>query len=254
VVKRFHFAKAGLVCLAVVVALGSLGVAYGYSSGALGAGDMMAMACVSGPFTWVVSNDDGKVTSLCPYGVIDCGDDGGGTNCDTWGGLSSDDPSEPQTIGVCCARYDKDVARTTARVSCDRGEITVLIENAYPSYYPTVFFGLKNTECFSVRVKSIDISCAIPELTITLTGITQDQVICAGKEVVGGLAIHTEQCAHQDSCYYVKIKIVLVQKEESGCGWGWGGCWNPCGWDWGGCWNPCGWGGCWGWCGCKGWW
>lgn len=235
-VRRFHFAKAGLVCLAVVVMLGGLGVAYGYSSGTIKADEMVAMACVTGPFTWVVSNDDGKVTSISTYGAIDPGDDGGGTNHDIWGDRSSDDPSEPQTRGVECARYDKDVARTKAWMSCDRHEITVLIENAYPSYYPTVFFGLKNTQNFSVKIKSIDISYDIPELTVTFDGIIENQVICSGKEVVGRLGIHTEQCAHQNSTYNVEVKIVLVQKEESGCGWGWWGCWNW--WNW------------WGW---KGW-
>ena len=228
--RRFRFARAGMVCLAVVVALGSLGAAYGYWSGTLRSGDMMAMACVTGPFTWVVSNDDGKVTNIYPHGAVDPGDDGG-TNFDKWGYQSSDDPSGLQTMGDECARYDKDVGRTIAWKSCDHHEITVLIENAYPSYYPTVFFGLKNTQSFSVKIKSIDISYDIPELTVTFDGITENQVICSGKEVVGRLGIHTEQCAQQNSTYNFEVKIALVQKEESGCGWGW--------WNW------------WGW---KGWW
>lgn len=230
-VKKFHFAKAGLVCLAVVVVLGSIGVAYGYSSGTLRAGDMMAMACFNGLFTWVVSNDDGKVTNISPYGAVDPGDDGGGTNHDKWGDQSSDDPSELQTRGVECARYDKDVARTTAWMSsCDRKEITVLVENAYPSYYPTVFFGLKNNQNFSVKVESIDISYDTPELTVTFDGVAVDDVLSSGQEVIGRLGIHVEQCAQQNSTYNVEVKIVLVQKEESGCGWGWWGWWNWWGW------------------------
>jgi len=218
-----------IIALAVVVVLGSLGVAYGYSSGTLKAGNMMAMACFNGPFTWVVSNDDGKVTSISPYGAIDPGDDGGGTNYDKWGGQSSDDPSETQTMGVECARYDKDVARTTAWISCDRKEITVLVENAYPSYYPTVFFGLKNTQSFSVKIKSIDISYDIPELTVTFDGVAVGDVLSSGQEVTGRLGIHTEQSARQNSTYDVKVKIELVQKEKSGCGWWYWWYW----WQWG---------------------
>jgi len=222
-VKKFHFAKAGLVCLAVVVVLGSIGVAYGYSSGTLRAGDMMAMACFNGLFTWVVSNDDGKVTNISPYGAVDPGDDGGGTNHDKWGDQSSDDPSELQTRGVECARYDKDVARTIAWRSCDRKEITVLLENAYPCYYPTVFFGLKNNQSFSVKIKSIDISYDIPELTVTFDGIAEGDVLSSGQEVVGRLGIHVEQSAHQNSSYNVEVKIELIQKEC--CRWRW--------WHWG---------------------
>jgi hypothetical protein len=231
-----------IIAMVVVVVLGSLGVAYGYTSGTLKAGDMMARACITGPFTWVVSNDNGVEEDRGGHTPIDPGDDGGGTNYDKWGGQSSDDPSEPQTRGVECARYDKDVARTIAWMSsCDRHEITVLIENAYPCYYPTVFFGLKNTQSYSVKVKSIDISYDTPELTVTFDGITENQVICSGKEVIGRLGIHTEQSAHQNSTYNIKVKIVLVQKEESGCGCGWG--W----WGWCGRWNWWGWWGWWGW-------
>jgi len=234
--KKVHFVKAGLVCLAAVVVLGGLGAVYSYSSGTLRAGDMVATACFDGPFTWVVSNDDGKVTSISPYGVIDPGDDGGGTNYDKWGDQSSDDPSELQTRGVECARYDKDVARTIAWRSCDRKEITVLLENAYPCYYPTVFFGLKNNQSFSVKIQSIDISYDIPELTVTVDGVAVGDVLSSGQEVTGRLGIHVEQSAQQNSTYNVEVKIVLVQKEESGCGWGW----------WGG-WNWWGWRGWWGW-------
>jgi len=234
--KKVHFVKAGLVCLAVVVVLGSIGVAYGYSAGTLRASDMMAMACFNGPFTWVVSNDDGEVTSISTYGAIDPGDNGGGTNYDKWSIQSSDDPSEPQTRGVECARYDKDVARTTAWMSsCDRKKITVLIENAYPCYYPTVFFGLKNNQNFSVKVESIDISYDTPELTVTVDGVAVGDVLSSGQEVTGRLGIHTEQTARQNSTYNVEVKIVLVQKEESGCGWGWWGWWNW--WCWRGCWG-----------------
>jgi len=223
-----------IIALVVVVVVGSLGVAYGYTSGTLRAGDMVSMACVTGPFTWVVSNDDGKVTNISPYGAIDPGDNGGGTNHDIWGRQSSDDPSEPQTRGVECARYDKDVARTTACMSCDHHEITVLVENAYPSYYPTVFFGMKNTQNFSVKIKSIDISYDTPELTVTFDGITVDQVLSPGEEVIGRLKIHTEQCAHQDSTYNFEVKIVLVQEGKSGCCcWHWWYCWHWWhGWHW----------------------
>lgn len=230
-----------IIAMVVVVALGSLGVAYGYASGTLRAGDTMSMACFTGPFTWVVSNDDGTPENKGGHTPIDPGDDGGGTNYDMWVGQSSDDPSEQQTMGVACARYDKDVARTRAWMSCDRHEITVLIENAYPSYYPTVFFGLKNAQSFSVKIKSIDIIYDTPELTVTFDGVAVGDVLTSGQEVIGRLSIHTKQCAHQDSKYNVEVKV-LVQEEESGCGCGWWGWWNC--WNW---WKWWGWHGWWGW-------
>jgi hypothetical protein len=209
-VKRFHFAKAGLVCLAVVVALGSLGVAYGYTSGTLRTGDMMAMACVTGPLTWVVSNDDGAPQNRGGYTPIDPGDDGGGTNHDIWGDRSSDDPSEPQTVGVECARYDKDVARTKACMSCDHNKITVRVENAYPCYYPTVFFGLRCPDSNPGTITSIVIENPYPDaLTITTSGIYEGQIIPKCGEVTGAVHVHVEQPAAQNTCYTFEVSITI---------------------------------------------
>lgn len=217
--KKFHFAKAGLVCLAVVVVLGSIGVAYGYSSGTLRAEDMMAMACVKGPLTWVVSNDDGKVTNISPYGAVDPGDDGGGTNHDIWGRQSSDDPSEPQTMGVECARYEKDVARTTACMSCDREKITVQIKNAYPSYYPTVFFGLKCPDSAPGTITSIVIDNPYPDaLTVTTSGIYEGQTIPQGEEVTGAVHVHVEQAAAQNAVYTFRVSITTQCQPAATCG------------------------------------
>jgi len=199
-----------IIAMVVVVVLGSLGVAYGYASGTLRDGDMVSMACVTGPLTWVVSNDDGKVTSISPYGAIDPGDDGGGTNYDRWGGQSSDDPSEPQTRGVGCARYDKDVARTTAWMSCDRKEITVLLENAYPSYYPTVFFGLRCPDVTPGTITSIVIDNPYPDaLTVTTSGIYVGQTIPTCGEVTGAVHVHVEQAAAQNAVYMFKVLITI---------------------------------------------
>ena len=199
-----------IISMVVVVALGSLGVAYGYSSGTLQAGDMISMACTTGPLKWVVSNDDGKVTNICSYGDIDPGDNGGGTNYDNWGGQSSDDPSEPQTRGVVCARYDKDVARTTAWMSCDRKEITVLLENAYPCYYPTVFFGLKCPDSNPGTITSIVIDNPYPDaLTVTISGIYEGQTIPKCGEITGAVHVHVEQAAAQNTFYTFNVLITI---------------------------------------------
>lgn len=208
--RQVRVGKYLLICLAVVVALGSLGAVYSYASGTLEAGDMVAMACTTGPLTWVVSNDDGTVNSISPYGAVDPGDDGGGTNYDKWGGQSSDDPSGPQTRGVECARYDKDVARTTAWKSCDYHKITVLIENAYPSYYPTVFFGLKCPDSPSGTITSIVIDNDYPDaLTVTTSGIYEGQTIPQYGELVGAVHVHVEQAAAQNALYTFDVLITI---------------------------------------------
>jgi len=218
-VKRFHFAKAGIICLVVVVAFSSVGITYARRQGGPQNKGVVATSCCCDPFTWVVSNDDGEVTSISPYGSVDPGDDGGGTNYDGWGAQSSDDPSEPQTMGIGCARYDKDVAKTTAWMSCDHKEITVLVENAYPSYYPTVFFALKCPDSAPGTITSIVIDNPYPDaLTVTTSGIYPGQPIPQNEEVTGAVQVHVEQAAAQDAVYTFKVSITIECQPAATCG------------------------------------
>jgi hypothetical protein len=170
------------------------------------------------PFTWVVTNDNGTEDSVAPYGTIDPGDDGGGTNYDRWGAQSSDDPSEPQAMGIECARYDKDVARTTAGISEDQRTITVLVENAYPCYYSTVFFALKCCDLAPGTIVSVVIDNPYPEaLTVTTSGIYGGQPIPPCEEVTGAVYVHVEQAAAQNATYTFKVSIAIqCQSRVSG--------------------------------------
>ena len=219
---RFNFARAAIICLVLVLAIGAAGMSYAKTQGGIRDPGAVttATSCCADPFTWVVSNDDGSEDSVSPYGLIDPGDDGGGTNYDKWGSLSSDDPSEPQTMGVVCARYDKDVARTTASISEDHAEITVLVENAYPCYYPTVFFALACPESAMGTITDIVITNDHPdELTVTTTGIYVGQPIPQSGEVTGAVHVHLEQPAAQGTCYTFSISITSeCICEEPTCG------------------------------------
>lgn len=212
VIAKGKLGRLGMLCLALVVALGSLGAAYGYWSGALRSGDMMARASPAGPFTWAVSNDDGTEDNVNPYGIIDPGDDGGGTGYDGWGTQSSDDPSAPQAMGVGCARYKGDVAQTTAQMSGDQRQITVLVENAYPCYYPTVFFGMWCGDSGPGTITTIHIDNPHPEaLDVTTSGIDEGQEIPAGEgeEAVGAVHVHVEDAAEQNTTYTFTVSITI---------------------------------------------
>jgi len=189
--------------------------------------DPIPTAYCSDPFTWVVSNDDGSTDNISPYGIIDPGDDGGGTEYDLWGQASSDDPSANQTAGQPCARYDKDVAKTEA-AKIDDYNIQVTVSNAYPSYYPTVFYGMINDGTRAATVESIvvdedftgagdDEANVIEALTVTVGGISVGQTIGVGEEVMGNLAIHVEQVAEQKHVYNIRVRIVTSLGECGPC-------------------------------------
>ena len=214
---KFHPTRWGIIALAVVVALATVGVTY---AGMSGEPIKTSEVVFDDPFSWVVSNDDGSLDNVSPYGVIDPGDDGGGTEYDLWGPASSDDPSEPQTAGQTTVRYDKDVASTIVSL-VDPYNITVALNNAYPSYYPTIFYGLINDGTVSATIESIvvdenytgagdNVTDNITALTVTVSGISVGQVIAPDEEVIGDLEIHVEQVAEQNHTYTIRVRITTV--------------------------------------------
>jgi len=157
------------------------------------------------PFSWVVSNDNGAEETIAPYGVTDPGDNGL-------------DPSAPQALGEPCARYDKDVSSTTAVLN-DPFNITVILSNAYPCYYPTIFYGIENLGTIPGKIENIivdenaatpDVEDNIPELTVTVSGIYVGQEIDPGGEVTGDLDIHVEQSAAECHTYTIRVTIITV--------------------------------------------
>jgi hypothetical protein len=205
------------IALVAVVAFSGVGITYARMQG--GPQNKGAVPCCCDPFTWVVSNDDGAEDSINPYGIIDPGDDGGGTNYDKWGAQSSNDPSEPQAMGIECSRYDKDVARTTAWMSEDEREITVLVENAYPSYYLTVFFALTCPDSAQGAITDIVIDNQYPdELTVSISGIYEGQPIPQDEEVTGAVHVHVEQAAAQNAVYTFRVSITTQCQPAATCG------------------------------------
>ncbi|MGB6873713.1 MAG: hypothetical protein WBE46_06220 [Dehalococcoidia bacterium] len=204
--RQIRMSRWLIVALALVLVFGSVGISYARMQG--GPQNKGVVPCCCDPFTWVVSNDDGIEDSISPYGIIDPGDDGGGTSYDRWGAQSSDDPSEPQTTGTECDRYDKDVARTTAWISEDQQEITVLVENAYPSYYPTVFFALECPDSGLGTITDIIIDNPYPSaLDVSISGIYPGQLIPQDGEVTGAVHVHVEQPAAQNAVYTFRVSI-----------------------------------------------
>ena len=215
--RQIRISRWLIVALALMLVLGSVGISYARMQG--GPQNKGAVPCCCDPFTWVVSNDDGTEDSISPYGIIDPGDDGGGTNYDRWGTQSSDDPSEPQIAGTECDRYDKDVARTTAWMSEDEQEITVLVENAYPSYYPTVFFALKCPDSALGTLTDIIIDNDYPDaLTVSTSGIYPGQPIPQDEEVMGAVHVHVEQPAAQNAVYTFRVSITTQCQPAATCG------------------------------------
>lgn len=202
---RGNFTKTGIVCLALLLALGTMGVGYAHWSDTVTISGTAETGEFNDCFGWVVSNDDGV-----PDGVIDPGDNGL-------------DPYEPQTAGSPCGREDMDVASTTALLEEDPHYMTVTLTHAYPCYYPTLFYSLKNDGTIPSQIVSItvdeevgdhittpDIPDNIPELFVTVTGIYIGQNIDPGEEVTGDLEIHVTLDAEECHTYAIRVTIITI--------------------------------------------
>lgn len=199
----------------------------------------------------LISNDDGSNTlnMWCngPYGQTHLPDP------DDLGG----DPTEPQTMEQNVDRIDN-VASTTV-TSCGVThpivrDVTVTMENAYPSYWPTVFFVIRNwgtipAKVYSIKVVEISVNGSKSAVDIPLEAYTPEgldldgdgdvditlrlsddggrlfQIIEPGGGVIGehghfesavcgNLGIHIEDGAEESTSYGFTIEIVAVQWNE----------------------------------------
>jgi hypothetical protein len=216
---RVH--KIGLFCLAAVLVLSSGGVSYASFAHTLDVTGT-AQACYTGPgvpgsgnglFIWAVSNDNKQTEDHGGYHPIDAGDNG----LDPAGSLIPSQPPPPQSPGLPCTRYDKNVARTAASIDSDNRYITVMLENTYPYYHPTVFFGLKNAQPTPGIIESVAVTNTTPnDLTVRVNDISPDQVIEAGTAATGSLDVQVEQAARQDWKYTFKVEIILSWDDAVG--------------------------------------
>ena len=242
--------KVGILALALIVALGSLGVAYAMWDTTLAVEATVLTGEVNAGITGAFTDDDGTPN----VDTIDPGDDGGGTLYDRWGLDSSNDPLASEPVPP---RGDKDVGRSTATFdpAGDPYVATVVIENGYPCYYSTAYFEITNTGTIPVKIQAvmehlnvdhwvswdggstwtfivastrypvvpgtakwIDFDAAgdvrEADLSVHVTGIVFGTQIDPGESVLMDLDFHVMQGAGQGVTYVLDEEIQLVQWNE----------------------------------------
>jgi hypothetical protein len=196
------------VLVLLIVALASVGVGYALWSKTLHIDGTVRTGEVEAIFTEAFTDDDDVVDA----GTKDNGDTG---SCPAFGSGSCD----PAASGHNVPRKDKDVGVCVAEISEEDDQIIeVTIDNAYPSYYCTVFFEFRNTG--SIPVKIFTLAAVGPAITAghvtarwtDLQGVGQQ--IDPGQTVSGDLDLHVEQPAPQGAQLILYGKIQLWQWNE----------------------------------------
>lgn len=120
----------------------------------------------------------------------------------------TDDPPGSDDPG-----YIKDVGECLVEFGADPETLIVTVNDAYPSYYCTVFFGIYNNG--SIPVKIINLAAMGPHITASWTDLDIGQQIDPGDTVPGDLHLHVEQSAPQGGTLTLYGKIQLAQWNEA---------------------------------------
>lgn len=177
--------KIALLCLALVLALGALGVGYSMWDKTLTINGTVNTGEVNACFTTAVSNDPGT--------TIDPGKDKhvGSTE------VFCNDPGEEGNPFHACQQ-----------------NILVVVTNGYPCYESTVNFTVDNIGTIPVKVQSMTITNPNPEITVTWTGPAIGTQIEPGQHAPGDIHVHVEQSAAELTPYTFSAEIYLVQWNE----------------------------------------
>ncbi|MEM3873693.1 MAG: hypothetical protein QXU45_00955 [Candidatus Bathyarchaeia archaeon] len=102
---------------------------------------------------------------------------------------------------------EKDVATTTAYITCDKDTIIVTITNSYPCYTAYINYTIKNIGKCPIQFTSLTIINDYQEaLEITTTNHT-GTILGACQTITGTTTVHTLQQARENWHYEFKIKI-----------------------------------------------
>jgi len=199
--------KVGLLVLALVIALGGLGVGYAMWSDTINIQGSVNTAEVCIGFTSASSFDD----------------------CDSNTKDYTVKPGEDCKWAI--TRATKDVGCTTAVISPDGKTVTVTLYNAYPGYLADVEIHIDNCGDIPVRIQDFVIT-PVGDYTISATdcdwvtsgpselavkwygGLIGEQLHPDEEGVSGSFLVLVDQSAVQDTIYEFTVEITGVQWNE----------------------------------------
>jgi len=233
--------KIGLICLAVVLALGVMGAALAQWNETLEIEGTVNTGELDVQFSAQKSNDDG--------------DQKDPSECGSWTGTTDPNNTANWTWGG--SRYAYDVGSTTCALSkVDTGDatddgnnvMTITILNAYPCYYGNVAFTIDNIGSIPVHIESIKLIEISKGGNIYTLATPRDLVVCqtwyidydaprvetspsAGDDfsihlsgdlevcktiavegaMFGDICVHVEDGAEESTTYDFSIEIVVTQ-------------------------------------------
>ncbi len=219
-----------LLGFSAVVAFSATGVSYAGFSGGPKLDRTVSGAAVGG-FSWIVSNDDGHEDRVGGYDPIDPGDTHDNAAYSYWPDASSGNdpgaipaPASGQAPGCAFPRYNSDVARVRAWVDAGLQEALFEIDNAYPGYYPTIYFGYacngqagRNVTLVVDEDASTPEIDDIPDLTVTAVSIAAGEGSGRDSVVMGALHVLVEQCARQNATYSVRLLVTVECTPKQVC-------------------------------------
>jgi hypothetical protein len=197
-IKWWNKQKLSILILPILLigTFGAIGIGYACYSG----GPVIANS-TGFYFSWAASNDDGTSTTPAGFSLpVDPGDNG-------------NDPNTAQSAELPCRRFGGNYAVTLANLNSAQDVITLSLQNVYPGYLSTLFFGLKNANNTAALMETISIVSS-SELSVALNGIETSVSLPPDSQTIGTLSIGLPSSAGnetQDKTFWVKVSFNLEE-------------------------------------------
>ena len=176
----------------LIISLAVMAASYAYWTETLSVSGSVGTGTLDAKFAAAFTDDDETVNNA----TLDADDDG----------------KDPKECGPNPARYDYDVASSSANINTtDPHTATITVSGSYPSYYTTAWFDIQNTGTIPVKIKSVNLEDVPTELNVTKVADPTGTILEPGETAQLGICVHVTDAAEEGATYSFSVTVDVEQ-------------------------------------------
>ena len=175
----------------LIIGLAVMAASYAYWTETLSVSGSVGTGELDAKFTNAFTDDDGTVNNA----EKDAGDTG----------------LDPKECGPNPARYDYDVANSTANIEDDPHIATITVANSYPDYNTTAWFDIKNTGSIPVKISGVNFANVSDKLEVKTVVDPTGTTLEPGETTQLGVCVHVKPDAEEGATYTFSITVDVEQ-------------------------------------------
>ena len=176
----------------LIIGLAVMAASYAYWTETLSVSGSVSTGNLDAEFTAAFTDDDETVNNA----TLDAGDDG----------------KDPKACGPNPARYDYDVAESSAEInSADPHIATITVANSYPDYNTTAWFEIKNTGTIPVKISGVNFANVSDKLEVKTVVDPTGTTLEPGETAQLGVCVHVKPDAAEGASYTFNVTVDVEQ-------------------------------------------